>query len=511
MSSRAGWRFKYIAFIFVVCSWLCFVVSLRAGEGPNDANPSVPDLTESPQPANSADAIQSEIKELKRQLAEQQKQIEQLRVILQSRAESDGSGGATADTKTQPTKFTGSRVTGEVASVALILPSSVPSDLTAADLASESVPSKNEAPNATPTSALTAPARPASAPQVEESSLPKGIRGLEIGALWYLSYQNGSKAGSDYGQFTIKRGYINVVKKFTPWLETRITPDIYQDASGNTSVRIKYAYAKFIAPSMDFLYKPSVEFGVVHSPWLDFEENLNFYRLQDTMFEERNGNFVSADFGAMFAGFFGGEMSSDYKENVNSKYAGRYGSFALGIMNGGGYNAPEKNKNKVAEGRFTLRPIPDILPGLQFSYFGLIGQGNLAPALTTQPPDWRLNMGFISYESKYLTLTAQYLASTGNQSGTALNTNGTPARQNGYSFFCEFKVPAWKSSIIGRWDHYNPNTDLSTNVNNRYIVGYAYHLPMNSMLLLDVDRLKYRSQPLKNEWRFQSTIQVSYP
>jgi hypothetical protein len=373
---------------------------------------------------------------------------------------------------------------------------------------SERVAPKNETPNVS-----TTPAQSATRAQVEESSLPKGLRGLEMGALWYLSYQNGSKGGTDYGQFVVKRGYINVVKKFTPWLETRITPDVYQDANGNMSLRLKYAYAKFITPTMSFIYKPSMEFGIVHSPWLDYEENLNGYRDQDTMFEERNGNFASADFGAMFAGYFGGEMSPEYKANVSNKYAGKYGSFALAVMNGGGYMAPERNKNKVVEGRLTLRPIPNIIPGLQFSYFGLIGQGNLASTPTTQPPDWRLNMGFISYESKYLTLTGQYLASLGNQSATALNANGTPARQNGYSFFGEIKMPSLKSSIIGRWDHYNPNKDIhdNTNVNNRYIVGYSYHLPMGSMLLLDVDRIKYRAQTLKDEWRFQTTIQVSYP
>ncbi|UCF78808.1 MAG: hypothetical protein JSW03_00575, partial [Candidatus Eiseniibacteriota bacterium] len=63
-----------------------------------------------------------------------------------------------------------------------------------------------------------------------ETDLPKGINDLEIGALWYLSYQNGESAESGgYNLFTVKRGYINIKKKMTPWLETRITPDVHQD------------------------------------------------------------------------------------------------------------------------------------------------------------------------------------------------------------------------------------------------------------------------------------------
>ncbi len=497
MNSTVG-RKKYpIYSICALCVCLFLVASATAVPGSNDANPRDPDSVNSQPSANSATVSQSEISELRRQLAEQQKQIDELRMILKEQAKLVGNTGTTDGTKMRPTASEKSPGIGEVANLTPMPPSSVSSNPTAAK----------------PTLVLTSAAQRATPAQVEESSLPKGIRGLELGALWYLSYQNGSRGGSDYGQFVVKRGYINVVKRFTPWLETRITPDVYQDANGNMSLRLKYAYAKFIAPSMSFIYKPSMEFGVVHSPWLDYEENLNGYRDQDTMFEERNSNFASADFGAMFAGYFGGEMSSDYKENVSRTYAGRYGSFALAIMNGGGYTAPERNKNKVVEGRLTIRPLPKVIPGLQFSYFGLTGQGNLAPTPTTQPPDWRLNMGFISYESKYLTLTGQYLASLGNQAATALNADGTPARQNGYSFFAEVKMPSWKSSIIGRWDHYDPNRDIfnNLNVNNRYIAGYSYHLPMGSMLLLDVDRIKYRSQPLKDEWRFQTTIQVSYP
>jgi len=77
-------------------------------------------------------------------------------------------------------------------------------------------------------------------------------------------------------------------------------------------------------------------------------------------------------------------------------YPGRYGSFSLGIYNGGGYHAKEKNQNKVLEGRLTLRPLPAALPGLQLSYFGLVGKGNQAAE-----PHWNAHLGMVSYEDDH--------------------------------------------------------------------------------------------------------------
>lgn len=113
-------------------------------------------------------------------------------------------------------------------------------------------------------------------------------------------------------------------------------------------------------------------------PWLDYEEHVNWYRCQDTIFIERNSTFNSADFGLTFVSLLGGEMSEEYQRKVNNKYPSRYGSMAFGVYNGGGYHASEKNENKVLEGRLTVRvrPLPDIIPGFQLSYFGITGKGN---------------------------------------------------------------------------------------------------------------------------------------
>ncbi len=229
-----------------------------------------------------------------------------------------------------------------------------------------------------------------------------GLDGLTIGGLWYLSYQN----GDDFNLFKVKRGYINIQKKILQWgnnyLEGRITPDTHQDDHGDMKVRLKYAYGKLNFKSVS--WEPWLEFGIVHMPWLDFEEHTNLFRMQDPMFVERNGTFNSADIGFTFGGFLGP------KQNGIHYYPGRYGSFALGVYNGGGYHAKENNENKTLEGRLTVRPVPDALPGFQLSYFGITGKGN-----TVLAPDWKVNMAMLSYEYDYGLVTVTYYKGQGNE------------------------------------------------------------------------------------------------
>ncbi|HYA12326.1 MAG TPA: hypothetical protein VEF37_05080 [Thermodesulfovibrionales bacterium] len=351
--------------------------------------------------------------------------------------------------------------------------------------------------------------------QQEESKdlegIIKALKGFKFGLLWYLSYQNGEKGDNDngtgYSQFTIKRGYLTVKKDFLPWFTSRMTLDVTtvkddpaDDYTGSLAVRIKYMYGQFNLPDFAFLTKPFIEFGQVHMPWLDYEENLNWYRCQDTMFVERNNTFNSADVGINFVSLLGGLINEEYQKNVNSAYPGRYGSMALSVMNGAGYHAAENNGNKVLEGRLTVRPLPDIVPGLQLSYFGITGKGNKA----TEPPEWQVNLGFVSFEHEYVVLTGQYYWGKGNQSGA------DEFKKDGYSVFAELK-PNKKFSVIGRYDYFDPNRHQKDDENSRYIAGVAYHLDKQhqNMILLDYDTVNYKQPDKSNDKRVQLTLQVA--
>ncbi len=167
----------------------------------------------------------------------------------------------------------------------------------------------------------------------------------------------------------------------------------------------------------------------------------------------------------------------------------------------------EKNRNKVIEGRLTVRPLPDVVPGFQLTYFGTTGKGN-----TDKKPGWTTNIAFGSYESEPVVLTGQYYWGKGQQNGA------NETEKDGYSLFTElklynmFKNPVNRFSMIGRYDHFDPNTNNKDDENTRYIAGVAYYLdkPHKNMVLLDYDTVNYKQAGKSDDKRVQLTLQVAF-
>ncbi len=327
---------------------------------------------------------------------------------------------------------------------------------------------------------------------------------VRIGGLWYLSYQDGTASGAAYARFAIKRGYINIETKINPWLSARITPDTTVDTTGDIKVRLKYAYAKFAAPDLGWVTRPELEVGVVHTPWLDFEEHVNNYRMQDTMFMERQGLFNSADYGVTAMGLFGGTLPEAYQKTVSKAYPGRWGSFAVGVYNGGGYHAAEKNQSKVVEGRLTVRPLPDTVPGLQLSSFFVRGKGN-----TEREPEWQVDALMVSYEHRLAVVTATRTDAVGNQKGDAVDAASRALRRDGWSVFAEAKLSK-QLGLIGRYDRFDPDTATPDDGSRRTIAGVVVHLGGGNDLLLDVDQVSYERPGEPRDRRLQLTLQVKY-
>ena len=328
----------------------------------------------------------------------------------------------------------------------------------------------------------------------------KALEGLKIGGLMFLEYKAGKDGAQYYNRFAITRGYINIKKTITPWLKARITPDIHRDSStGDVIMRIKYLYARIYTPDMGFLTNNFIEVGQIHIPWLDFKEHVNGYRCQGEMLQERNHVFNSADQGIAWFGYFGGKISKEYRETVDKHYAGRYGSFTVGIYNGAGYHADEENHNKAVEGRVTIRPLPDMLPGLQLSYFGIYGKGNIAD----NPPDWRVNTGYISYETHLYTFTFTYANDKGRQDGS------DDYNKQGISVFGKLRLPCYPAlELMARYDYWDPNTADINDVSNRYIAGIGYHIYKGNLLLVDYERMIKDGGP--DEYFVQTVLQVSF-
>ena len=332
---------------------------------------------------------------------------------------------------------------------------------------------------------------------------------VTISGQWFLSYMNGKVDAENVNLITVTRGYINVNLRLNDSFSGRITPDISVDqegdGAGDLEMRLKYTYLKWHLPDVWILSKPFFEIGLVHLPWINFEESINNYRVQGPMFLPRNGIISSADFGITLITLLGGEMDEAYKKKVNKSYPGRYGSIALGVYNGGGYHAFETNTNKPVQGRLSLRPFPDSIPGLQLSYHGVYGKGN-----TVAAPDWTINTGFVSYEDEYIVATGSYYNGVGNFTGSAVDSMGKALDQYGYSGYAELKLPSSRLSLMSRYDYFVQEEYGQKVKRNRYIIGIAYRFYSASKFLLDYDHNKGRNFFGEETSRIEAVVEVRF-
>ncbi len=377
--------------------------------------------------------------------------------------------------------------------------------------------------------------------EIRKEAVPRPLRGLKFRMLSYLDYSAGEEGEPGGGQkswnrFTIKRAYFRVDKDITPWLHAHMTFDAHQDDSGDWKNRLKYLYALFRLPDLGPVTDIKSEAGLGHIPWLDFEEHVNPYRCQGTMAIERAHVFNSADMGVSVMGNLGGRLDDAEHLIGSHHYDGRWGSWHLGVYNGGGYHADEHNGNKVVEGRLTIRPLPDMIPGLQFSYFGLYGEGNnqAEDALRNSDgyPDYRVHLGMMSYQSPRLILTAQYFTSRGNKDGSWYDDDGDALDTEGYSFFVNFRPPLagfsgdWdrRLNLFARFDHFDADRDeeMADDADyDLYIVGSALEIFRGNYILAAYEHYDYgedyngkrrpkEDNDLGDEHKFQLVYQLKF-
>jgi hypothetical protein len=337
---------------------------------------------------------------------------------------------------------------------------------------------------------LSAPSAAQTTPDAQKSSPPTvtAKSPVQVGGQFFISYEDGRSGGEPYSNFFINRAYINVRAEVLPWLNGRVTPDIAVDregdGEGDLELRLKYCYVAASLPDFAFLHSPYLEFGLIGRPWLDFEQKINLYRVQGPMYLERGDILNSADFGAQVGALIGGEMPEEYRKEVSASYPGRYGSATIGVFNGGGYHAIEHNLNKTIEARISVRPLPDIIPGLQLTYAGAYGKGNVA-----QSVDWRKNVGYLSFEHRRLVAALTYFTGSGDYKGKTLNQDGIADNIGGWSAFTDIRIPGTPLSVFGRYDHFELPDSPSEWEENTLIVGSTWHIQKKTKLLIDFEKV----------------------
>jgi hypothetical protein len=273
---------------------------------------------------------------------------------------------------------------------------------------------------------------------------------IRVGVLSYVQYDAELENRQGFNAFDLTRGYVNINGQLSKNVRFRLTPDIRRATdstlAGTLVFRVKYAFLE-----LDNVKSPRswVRFGAHQTPWLDFEESINRYRVQGTMFSEREGLIPgSSDFGV-------GYLTP----------LGKYLDLQTGVYNGEGYAQTDVNKYKSAQARLTLRPFAGrgVANGLRLS--GFYSAGWYA---ANRPRNLGIAMG--SFEHANLVATLQYLKATDNPNAAAPR----DIDRNGASAFVEIRqgIKGW--AALARVDHLDPDDSLGNNSQRRVIAGGAY-------------------------------------
>ena len=311
---------------------------------------------------------------------------------------------------------------------------------------------------------------------------------VAVGGVGYANFAYQLKTDSSLAagpghanNFDVTRAYVNVIGKFADGVSTRVTTDVdgRAAAAGQLSIRLKYA---FVAWQPNGKGPLTYKLGLIHTPWIDFEETMWDYRVQGTTAMDRNGKLTSADFGAGIDGMWNFEQ-------VNVQ---------IGVYNGEGYSGAPGDQGKDLEGRISVRLAKTDMAGktggLRLSGYAGIGKLNGGGTRNRF-------LGMLSYKAKAFTLAAE-LASTTDSTGTG----GTAQpHQKGQlmTVFGVYNVPHSKAALIARLDTWDPNTDsvststtntaainalkLTQNTQTRIIVGLSYAVSPNLRVLADFD------------------------
>jgi hypothetical protein len=243
--------------------------------------------------------------------------------------------------------------------------------------------------------------------------------------------------------FSIERGYIRWQTKTSP-VSFKGTIDVSQksDATNQSdwNIRLKYAQADWTLPYIgDAIPDAKLMIGLqkVYFGIVDLWE----YTLIDKNLEENEKKMNSADLGVGFYGLI----------------PQGYGEFSVQAFNGNGYsNVTETNTNKAMCANLSLIPYPGIM--LKGSYW-LAETPYQSDSVTIIQVDETRYVGLLRIKFGPVTVIGEYLGTKDYE------TDGM-----GYCGYAEIALNK-KISVLGRYDYFDPDTDVDNNGHNLILGG----------------------------------------
>jgi len=326
---------------------------------------------------------------------------------------------------------------------------------------------------------------------------------LKFSGTHYLGYNyKNMKEGDSTGNFEMRRNYFQV-KAYVlddPKSYLRVTLDAtYSNSTanggGHADVYVKYAYLYL----NDVLPFTGVEFGMVHRPWIDYEEHQGWWM--------RSLSKVFVEAGEA------GHLTNSADLGINFKTKTPYFTSEIGIFNGEGYHGTNDNSGAKdeelgdgisAEWRLTAaflgngdkkrKPLKDTY--FDASFFGQYNMNNSHNAVDSSVSggqdgeDYKFYGLHSVFNTPSFLIAAQYVKSENDLDGE-IETGEfgtTDWNGQGYSVNGTYRFGAKKQfSLLARYDRWkneNTATGETTSTEDNYIYGLAWQQNKNFKWLL---------------------------
>ena len=224
-------------------------------------------------------------------------------------------------------------------------------------------------------------------------ALALGVRPAEaqtsVGGVVFGQYLYRSSDSLHLNGFDVTRAYVNFTGRFAGGVGFRVTSDVYRIADSSLALRLKYAFVTWTPEHSPLTFK----MGLIHTPFVDWEEALWNFRMQGTVAVDRNKYLTSSDFGGGVDGTFDHDRFN----------------FQAGAYNGEGYSGGLGDRYKDVEVRASYRLLAtddgSRVGGLRVTGYAGIG----APSAGGRRNRF---IGMLSYRSNDITVAAEYVASS---------------------------------------------------------------------------------------------------
>ena len=293
-----------------------------------------------------------------------------------------------------------------------------------------------------------------------------------IGILSYMHYVVDLDSGADYNAFEITRNYIDMKYNYSDNIRFRLTPDFFRQGDGPLEGIIKYAYVEFKNPFG--LENQTFRIGMNPTAWEGYMNDWWGFRWIEKTPSGTWKMTTSSDIGITLLG------------NLFDKFI----SYQVSLFNGEGYNGTaEPDSAKSFETTVELFPVKE----LPLHFFGHI---RLAQETSEIESDDNLYAGAVYYKDSTLRLGAEYME--GKMSGV---------ENSLISFICSINFDQFM--ILGRYDIFDPSTELDGNLQYLLVAGVGYQISKNVQVMLDVKYKTYESDTVDSDtkaychWEFR--------